>query len=505
MEKVLIFDTSLRDGEQAPSASMSGTEKLQVAKALETLGVDIIEAGFPCSSSGDFLSVKTIAEEIRKPIICGLARAVEADIETAFKALEPADKKRIHTFIGSSDIHLEHKLKISKTECINRAVKAVSFAKSLVQDVEFSPEDAGRADPEFLYELLYAVIEAGASTINIPDTVGYMTPVEFGNLIKNIKLNVKNINANNIIISVHCHEDLGMATANSLAGVINGARQVECTINGIGERAGNSALEEICMILKTRKDLNLSTNINTEKIISTSHLVSDITGFLIAKNKSIVGENAFAHESGIHQDGVLKYRETYEIIDPVSIGIKTNKLPLGRRSGKHALKNRLEELGFNLSEGSLLKAYEKFKELADKKKYIDDKDLVSILDEEKREEVAENYFSIEKLQVACGSGLPTASIELRDNKNNNINRISAIGTGPVDAIYKAIQELVQIPVELIEFTVNSVTEGIDAQGIVTVRIKHKDKILSGRGTDTDILLASAKAYLNALNRIVFIK
>lgn len=498
--EVLIFDTTLRDGEQSPGASLNQAEKLQIAHSLARLGVDIIEAGFPYSSQGDFEAVKQIAQEVKEPIICGLARANKADIEKAAQALEPARKKRIHTFIGTSDIHLEYKLKLTKAQCLTKAFETVKFAKSFTSDIEFSPEDAGRSDPEFLFEVLQAVIEAGATTVNIPDTVGYITPFEFGNLIKSIKENVSNINQ--AIISVHCHNDLGLAVANSLVALNNGARQVECTINGLGERAGNCALEEIVMILKTReKYFDLHTNINTHEIARTSHLVSNLTGFAVQKNKAIVGANAFAHESGIHQDGVLKNKNTYEIIDPAQVGFKTNRLPLGPRSGKHALKSRLAELGYDLQIEELEATYIKFKELADKKKQVSDKDLISIIDEKQREATIDSYFALERLQVACGSGLPTASVELKDLKNNIYLKTSALGTGPVDAVYQAIKELVNIPNELIEFSVQSITEGIDAQGEVTIRIKHQNKIYNGHGADTDILMASAKAYLNAVNKL----
>ncbi len=498
--KVLIFDTTLRDGEQSPGASLNQAEKLQIAHSLARLGVDIIEAGFPYSSQGDFEAVKQIAQEVKGSIICGLARANKADIEKAAQSLEPAEKKRIHTFIGTSDIHLEHKLKLTKKQCLEKAVEMVKFAKSFTEDIEFSPEDAGRSNPQFLFEILQAVIEAGATTVNIPDTVGYITPFEFGSLIKSIKQNVPNINS--AIISVHCHNDLGLATANSLAALSHGARQVECTINGLGERAGNCALEEIVMILKTReKHFGLYSQINTVEIARTSHLVSNLTGFAVQKNKAIVGANAFAHESGIHQDGVLKNKSTYEIIDPEQVGFKTNRLPLGPRSGKHALKSRLAELGYQLETQELDSAYIKFKELADKKKQVSDKDLISIVDEKQRESVTETFFALERLQVACGSGLPTASVELKDLKTNTSLKTSALGTGPVDAVYQAIKELVNIPNELIEFSVQSITEGIDAQGEVTIRIKHQNKIYNGHAANTDILVASAKAYLNAVNKL----
>lgn len=499
-DRIYIFDTTLRDGEQAPGASLNDVEKLQVAKALAMLQVDVIEAGFPVSSQGDFASVKNIATEVKGPVICALARAKELDIEKAAAALEPAEKARIHTFIGSSNIHLEHKLKITKDQCIKTAVEMVKLAKSKVSDVEFSPEDAGRADHSFLFELLTAVIEAGANVVNIPDTVGYMTPYEFGSLIKEIKLNVPNIDK--AIISVHCHDDLGLSVANSFEGISNGARQVECTINGIGERAGNCSLEEIVMILKTRREsFGLDTKINTKLIAQTSQLVSSLTGFLVAKNKAIVGANAFAHESGIHQDGVLKHKSTYEIIDPEEVGVKTNRLPLGPRSGKHALKNRLEELGYNLEGTALDDAYNTFKEIADRKKQVSDKDLIFIIGEKQRQVGTEIIFSLENMQIACGSGLPIAAVQIKDHRTDTILKTSALGTGPVDALYGAIKSLVKVKNELVEFTVHSVTEGIDAQGGVSVRIKSDERIFNGQGVDTDILRASAKAYLNAINKL----
>ncbi len=498
MDKVLIFDTTLRDGEQSPGATLNRTEKLQIAHALAKLNVDIIEAGFPYSSPGDFAAVEQIASEIADTTICALARATEADINTAYKALQKAKKPRIHTFIGSSDIHLEHKLRITKAQCLEKTAKMVGFAASLVSDIEFSPEDAGRADRHFLLELVQTAIQAGAKTINIPDTVGFITPDEFSSLIVFLKAQIDP----QIVISVHCHNDLGLAVANSLAALSAGARQVECTINGLGERAGNCALEEIVMILKKRGDLlKLRSDVDSTQIARVSHLVSNLTGFAVQKNKAIVGANAFAHESGIHQDGVLKHRSTYEIIDPAEIGLKTNKLPLGPRSGKHALKNRLAELGYALTEDELELAYKAFKDLADKKKDVADRDLISLIDERQRETVTETFFSLESLLIACGSGLPTASVSLFRHEDKSSLRGSALGTGPVDAVYQAIKELVGIPNELIEFSVRSVTEGIDAQGEVTIRVQYQNRVFSGYGTDTDILKACAKAYLNALNRV----
>ncbi len=500
-DRVYIFDTTLRDGEQSPGATLNISEKLEIAHQLAKLGVDIIEAGFPFSSPGDFEAVRLIAKEVQGPTICGLARARKEDIEKSAQALEGAKKKRIHTFIATSDIHMEHKLKMSRDKVVKTAVEMVSFAKTFTNDVEFSPEDAGRSDPNFLYEILEAVIQAGATTLNIPDTVGYTVPTEFGALIKGIKENVKSIDK--AIISVHCHNDLGLAVANSLSAVVNGARQIECTINGIGERAGNCSLEEIVMILKTRPHLNLFTSIDSTQIYRTSRLVSTLTNMLVQPNKAIVGANAFAHESGIHQDGFLKYKKTYEIMNPEDVGLLTSKLPLGPRSGRHALKDRLVELGYHLSEEDLEKAFERFKEIADKKKRVEDRDLESIVRDEQRSSETTSFYELENLQIACGTGLPTASACLRRTNDNMFLKDSALGTGPVDAIYKAINKIVQVPNELIEFSVQSVTEGIDALGEVTIRIRSEGgAVYSGHAANTDIMLASAKAYLNALNKFL---
>lgn len=500
-DRVYIFDTTLRDGEQSPGATLNIQEKLEVAKQLAKLGVDIIEAGFPFSSPGDFEAVNLICKEVQGPTICALARAKKEDIEKAAQALEPAKKRRIHTFIATSDIHMEHKLKMSREKVIKTAVETVSFAKKFTDDVEFSPEDAGRSDPKFLYEILEAVIQAGATTLNIPDTVGYTVPLEFGALIKGIKENVKSINK--AIISVHCHNDLGLAVANSLSAAINGARQIECTINGIGERAGNCSLEEIVMILKTRPHLNLFTNVDSTQIYRSSRLVSGLTNMLVQPNKAIVGANAFAHESGIHQDGFLKYKKTYEIMNPEDVGLLTSKLPLGPRSGRHAVKDRLEELGYHLADEELNKAFERFKEIADKKKRVEDRDLESIVRDEQRTAETTAFYELETLQIACGTGLPTASVCLRRTNDNMFLKDAALGTGPVDAIYKAINKIVQVTNELIEFSVQSVTEGIDALGEVTIRIRSEGgAVYSGHAANTDIMLASAKAYLNALNKFL---
>ena len=504
--KVYIFDTTLRDGEQSPGASMNAEEKLSIARQLAKLKVDVIEAGFPISSDGDFNAVRNIAEEIGiagGPSICALARALPKDIEMAAKALEPAANKRLHTFIATSPIHMEHKLKMNADQVLKQAAEMVKYARSMVDEVEFSPEDAGRSEKEFLYEIITAAIENGASSINIPDTVGYTTPAEFGQLIADIRANVKNIDK--AIISVHCHNDLGLATANSLAAIMNGARQVECTINGIGERAGNASLEEIAMILKTRKDLGLETNIDTTQIVRASKLVSNITGIFVQPNKAIVGANAFAHESGIHQDGMLKNQRTYEIMNPEDVGLLSTQIPLGPRSGKHALKSRIEQLGFkDVTDETLEELYQKFIKLADKKKRVDDRDLVSLATNDELKSDLPATFELMYAQVTCGSsGLPTASVMLQDQRDKtNILRGAELGTGPVDAICKCIRKLTKSSCTLIEFSVKSVTEGIDSLGEVIIRIKDDDTnaIYSGHAANTDILLASAQAYVNATNR-----
>jgi 2-isopropylmalate synthase len=511
-DRILIFDTTLRDGEQSPGATLNVDEKLTIARQLARLGVDVIEAGFPFASPGDFEAVSKIAAEVGSedgPIICGLARATQQDIKAAADALKPAAKPRIHTFIAASDIHLEYKLKKTRAEVLEIVPEMVSYAKSFVNDVEFSPEDAGRSDPEFLYEMLERAIAAGATTVNIPDTVGYLTPSEFGALIKGIKENVPNIDQ--AIISVHGHNDLGMAVANFLEAVKNGARQLECTINGIGERAGNAALEELVMALYVRRQYFNPflgrpaeseaplTHIDTRQLYKTSRLVSNLTGMLVQPNKAIVGANAFAHESGIHQDGVLKHKRTYEIMDAQSIGLTDNQIVLGKHSGRNAFRTRLRELGYELSEQELNRAFLRFKDVADKKKEITDWDLEAIANDETQQ--VPELFKLEHVQVSCGDhARPTATVTVRTPAGEELTD-AAIGTGPVDAIYKAINRVVNIPNQLIEFSVQSVTAGIDAMGEVTIRLKHGDRIFSGHGANTDIIVASAQAYLNALNRL----
>ncbi len=511
-ERIIIFDTTLRDGEQSPGATLNVDEKLTIARQLARLGVDVIEAGFPFASPGDFEAVNKIAQTVGTetgPTICGLARATKADIETAAKALAPAAKPRIHTFIATSDIHLEYKLRKSRAEVLAIVPDMVAHAKSFVDDVEFSPEDAGRSDPEFLYQVLELAIAAGATTVNIPDTVGYTTPLEFGGLIRGIKENVPNIDQ--AIISVHGHNDLGLAVANFLEAVKNGARQLECTINGIGERAGNAALEELVMALHVRRQYynpflgrpvdseDPLTHIDTRQIYKTSRLVSSLTGMFVQPNKAIVGANAFAHESGIHQDGVLKHKLTYEIMDAQLIGLTDNQIVLGKHSGRNAFRTRLRELGFDLSDQELNRAFLRFKDLADKKKDVTDWDLEAIVNDEIQQ--APELFRLEHVQVSCGDhARPTATVTILTPDGQELTD-AAIGTGPVDAVYEAINRVVDIPNQLIEFSVKSVTEGIDAMGEVTVRLRHEDRIFSGHAANTDIIVASAHAYVHALSRL----
>ncbi|MEN8614532.1 2-isopropylmalate synthase [Dehalogenimonas sp. THU2] len=502
MNKLIIFDTTLRDGEQAAGASLNIQEKLEIARTLEALGVDVIEAGFPMTSPGDFEAVKKVASEIKGCTVCGLARATPKDIDRAYDALKAAASPRIHVFISASEVHMVHQLKKSRAEVLQTARDMVARAKGYISDIEFSPMDASRSDPLFLYALLEAVIDAGATTLNIPDTVGYAMPGEFGGLIEGIFKNVPNIDK--AVISVHCHDDLGLSVANSLEAVKRGARQVECTVNGIGERAGNAALEEIVMAIRTRPDYyDVTTSINTELIYPASRLVSQRTGFAVQANKSIVGANAFRHQSGIHQDGVIKMPKTYEIMDPHSVGVPASSLVLGKLSGRHAFKERLAELGYNLSEADFDRAFAAFKELADKKKEIADRDIESLVAEEQRT-VVEAYH-LDRVQVTCGDrGVPTAAVRLID-PDGKVLEDAALGTGPVDAVYKAINRLVGVPNRLTEFSITSITAGIDAIGEVLIRIESEGVSYSGRGADTDVIVSSAKAYMNALNRLLAVK
>ena len=502
MERVIIFDTTLRDGEQAAGGTLNIKEKLEIAKQLAKLGVDVIEAGMPVNSRTEFDAVQLIARETRSPSICALARAIPEDINRAGEALKEAAHPRIHVFLSSSDIHLVYQLKKSRQEILEMACNMVVRAKKYTDDVEFSPMDASRTEPKYIYQILEAVIEAGATTVNIPDTVGYAIPNEFGQLIAGIFKHVPNIRQ--AVVSVHCHDDLGLAVANSLEALRHGARQVECTINGIGERAGNASLEEIVMAIKTRHDLfNLTTNIDTTQIYRTSRLVSELTGFMVQPNKAIVGTNAFSHESGIHQDGVIKMPITYEIIDPKMVGISASSLVLGKLSGRHAFKERLAELGYSLSDEDFSRAFAVFKQLAEKKKTITNKDIESLVAEEQR--TVSEIYHLDRIQVSCGDrGIPTAAVRLIGPEGQVIAD-AALGTGPVDAIYKAINRLVGVTNKLTEFSVKSVTEGIDAIGEVLIRVESDGVTYTGRGADTDIIVASAKAYINALNRLLTTK
>jgi 2-isopropylmalate synthase len=523
---VLFFDTTLRDGEQSPGATLNVEEKLEIARQLSRLGVDICEAGFPIASQGDFDAVRRIAEEVgpltegRKSgqpmVITGLARANQTDIQRAYDAVKAAPRHRIHTFLATSDIHLKYKLKIDREECVDQVIEAVTFAKSLCDDVEFSPEDAGRSDPEFLVQVLTEAIKAGATTLNIPDTVGYTTPEEYGWLIK--YLIEKTPGADTVIWSTHCHNDLGLATANTLAGVQSGARQVEVTLNGIGERAGNTSLEEVAMTLQTRpQTYNLDHNIDTTQITRTSRMVSAYTGMVVQPNKAIVGANAFAHEAGIHQDGMLKNQQTYEIMRPETVGLHASTLVLGKLSGRHAFRVRLEELGYDdLSKEDLNAAFKRFKHLADKKKVVTDADLEAIIADELYQ--PPEIWKLNHIQVSCGDhSMPTASVSLTGPDGEEYMD-AALGTGPVDAVYQAVNRIIGTSNRLTEFTINAVTEGLDAIAETTIRIQPDEngseygfnpqtnqpfaRTFSGHGASTDIVVASARAYLSALNKML---
>ncbi|OGP65763.1 MAG: 2-isopropylmalate synthase [Deltaproteobacteria bacterium RBG_16_42_7] len=495
MRIIKIFDTTLRDGEQSPGASMNVEEKLQLARQLVRLGVDIIEAGFPIASPGDFEAVRRIANEVHGATIAGLARAKEEDIKRAWDAIKDAPEKRIHTFHSTSDIHLKYQFRVSREEALRRSVEMVKFARSFTEDVEFSPMDATRTELPYLLDVVEAVIEAGASTVNIPDTVGYTIPAEFSSVIKAIKERI----GDKAVISVHCHNDLGLAVANSLSAVLNGAGQVECTVNGIGERAGNCSMEEIVMALRTRKDFfNADTNINTKEIIRTSKLFTRITGIPVQPNKAIVGANAFAHESGIHQDGLLKEKVTYEIIKPTDIGLKQTELVLGKHSGRHAFRTRLKELGYELGPDEIEKAFVKFKHLADQKKYIFDEDIETLVSEEFAR--IPEVYSLVDLSITSGTKIkPTAEIKMKV-KGKTVQKM-AKGDGPVDATYKAISAITKTKSKLLKFEVKSITGGTDALGEVLVTLEENEKTVRGHGSDTDIIVASAKAYINALNKL----
>lgn len=497
MDRLYIFDTTLRDGEQSPGASLTSDEKLEVAEALAELGVDIIEAGFPIASPDDAAAVRRVAMEVKGPVIAALARCKPDDIDVAWESLRDGENIRLHTFISTSDIHLKHQFRMTREQALEQAVAMVKRAKGYVSDVEFSPMDATRSDWNYLYQVLETVIAAGATTINIADTVGFITPAEFGELIASIRNNVAG--ADRVVISTHCHDDLGMAVANSLAGVLAGARQVECTMNGIGERAGNAAMEEIVMAVTTRPEIyRVESGVDTSKIYKTSRLVSNLTGIIVQPNKAVVGSNAFAHESGIHQDGLLKERSTYEIMDARHVGLSDSKLVLGKHSGRHALRARFEEMGYQLSDEEVNRAFIRFKEIADKKKEITTKDLEAILADEIV--AVDELYQLQRLQVSCGyPAVPTATVTMKLPSGDERLEV-ATGTGPVDASYTAIERMVDVPLRLLEYSVRSVTSGIDALGEVSVRVESGGRTFHGRGADPDIIVASAKAYINAINK-----
>ena len=498
---IRIFDTTLRDGEQSPGASMNVEEKVTLARQLARLGVDIIEAGFAISSPGDFEAIKRIGGEVEGPVICSLARAKREDIDRAWEALKDAPKRRIHTFHSTSDIHLKHQYRISRDEALKRSVEMVKHARSYVEDVEFSPMDATRTDVAYLLEVVEAVIEAGAGTVNIPDTVGYAMPEEFGALIRTVKDKVRNIDR--AIISVHCHNDLGLAVANAVAAIRNGAGQVECTVNGIGERAGNCSMEEVVMALRTRKDFfGADTRIITEEITRSSRLVTKITGIPVQPNKAIVGANAFAHESGIHQDGLLKERTTYEIMRPESVGLIKTHLVLGKHLGRHAFRDRLKQIGYELSEEDLNKAFERFKRVADQKKEVFDEDLEAIISDEVQH--IDEVFALKSVRAESGTGItPTATVEMA--VNGAVVKRTGTGDGPVDAVYRTIAAITGTESKLDAYLVKGITGGTDALGEVTVKVEEQGKKVAGHGADTDIILASAKAYVNALNKLEYWK
>ena len=498
-DKLVIFDTTLRDGEQSPGASMNVSEKLRIAKILEKLNVDVIEAGFPIASKGDFEAVFNISSNIKNSTICALARAMDKDIDAAGEAIKPAESSRIHTFIATSEIHMQKKLNMSKDEVVNQAIKSIKRIKKYTNDIEFSPEDAGRSEFDFLSRIIEKAIDAGANTINIPDTVGYNIPEQFGDLVKRLIHNIPN--SDKAIFSVHCHNDLGLAVANSLSAVMNGARQVECTINGLGERAGNASLEEVVMTVKTRQDIfPCKTRINTKHIVPASKLVSSITGFPVQPNKAIVGANAFAHESGIHQDGVLKHRETYEIMKAQDVGWLENKLVLGKHSGRNALKTRLFEIGHEIKDSNELNIlFKKFKDLADIKHEIYDDDLHSLISNSSSEESSLAYNLVNIRSISDSKSEPYSEIMLE--KNNKSFESKSNGGGPVDAAFKAIEKIVKSNSKLQLYSVNNITDGTDSLGEVTVRIEKKGIIVNGIGSDTDIVIASAKAYLDAINKL----
>jgi 2-isopropylmalate synthase len=495
-EQIYIFDTTLRDGEQSPGAAMTIDEKIRMALQLEKLGIDVMEAGFPIASKGESDAVRKIAETVKNVTVTGLARTAKADIDAAWEAVKKAARPRIHVFIATSDIHLKHKLRKTREQALEDAVGAVRYARGLTGDVEFSCEDATRSDPDYLCHVLRAVIDAGATVVNVPDTVGYAIPAEIGALFRKIREGVPNIDR--AILSTHCHNDLGMAVANSLAAIRFGARQVECTVNGIGERAGNAALEEIVMAVRTREDqLPFYTGVNSQEIYRTSKLLSTLTGLVIPRNKPIVGKNAFAHESGVHQDGVIKQALTYEIMTPESVGVPKSSIILGKHSGKHGLSARCEAIGFKLTDEQLKDVYNKFIDLADKKKEITDEDLVAIVADVL--DLVEEVYALEYLQTTSGSNTKaTATVQLRKNGDSILD--SAVGDGPVDAAYKTIERIAGVTGRLLEYSINAVTIGKDAMGEAFVKVRFQEDAVTGHGLSTDIIEASAKAFLNALNK-----
>jgi 2-isopropylmalate synthase len=501
MESIIVFDTTLRDGEQSPGASMNAAEKLRLAIKLEKLGVDAIEAGFPAASPGDFEAVKMVAGKIQNAEVVALARASKEDIDSAWGSINEAARPRIHTFIATSDIHLEHKLKMTRDEVVEAAIDAVKYAKSFTDNVEFSAEDGSRSDRDFLCRIFEAVIEAGATTLNLPDTVGYAMPDEFAEMIAYIRQHTPNIDK--VVMSVHCHNDLGLATANTMAGVRAGARQVEVTINGIGERAGNTSLEEVVMGLYTRKDhLGLMSSINTREIYPTSRLVSMVTGIVVQPNKAVVGANAFAHEAGIHQDGVLKHRMTYEIMEPETVGLASNRLVLGKHSGRHAFKKKLAELGYELEAEDLNRIFENFKKLADKRKEILDEDIEVLIAEEILR--VPDKYKLDYLNVVSGTvAVPTATVKLEID--GQIAQGAGFGVGPIDATFNTIAKMTETRSKLVRFSINAISGGTDAQGEVTVRLQENGLVALGKGANPDIFTASAKAYINGLNRLEYLK
>ena len=499
-EKLIIFDTTLRDGEQSPGASMSKDEKLRIARQLERMHVDVIEAGFPAASDGDFEAVQAVARAIKDSTICGLARANEQDVRRCGEAVRVANSPRLHTFIATSSIHMEKKLRMEPSQVIDQAVRSIRWASEYTDNIEFSPEDAGRSDIDFLCRIIEQAIKAGATTINVPDTVGYTLPEQFGGLIKTLRERIPN--SDKAMWSVHCHNDLGLAVANSLSAVMNGARQVECTINGLGERAGNASLEEIVMAVRTRQDIfTCDTGIDATQIVPASKLVSGITGYPVQPNKAVVGANAFAHESGIHQDGVLKHRETYEIMSAESVGWKTNRLTLGKLSGRNAFKTRLHEIGIDLESEELLNAaFKRFKDLADKKREIFDEDLQALITEEEIDHVESEHWRLVSLTAHSETGEPPYA-KIVVSEAGKERRCEAQGSGPVDAAFKALESVANSGASLLLYSVNNITSGTDSQGEVTVRLSKEGRIVNGQGADTDIVVASAKAYINALNKL----